>query len=170
LSITDDLSLTNKRVRVGNWKLHAAKNKAASLGFQVRFVRKTFGPRHAQNRIYINGRRCQLMTGLRVNSTDNGDRATIDVRFPENTWAEFLIYVPELFAERELPFFIVPRRLLTETSHGAEELNQCVDGWHLLGRSGGKGTPYSGVGQRSGAESANRGPQIVDDSIESYAL
>jgi hypothetical protein len=47
-----------------NWKLHAVRKKAANLAFRIGSVRKIFGPRHVQDRIYMNGNRCHLLPGL----------------------------------------------------------------------------------------------------------
>ena len=76
------------------------RKKAANLGFETKFVRKMFGPRHVQNRPYINGHRCQLMTGLRLNPKSSGDREIIDLHAPRSAWAEFLICVPPFHRSR----------------------------------------------------------------------
>src|ERR1700733_971647 len=97
-----------------NWKLNAVRRRAASLGLRVQFVRRTFGPPHVQNRVYINGRRCHLMAGLSPEARNCEDRSVAELRVPANDWAEFVIYVPQPVEER--PFLIVPRDRLSEAN------------------------------------------------------
>ena len=113
------------------------RKKAADLGFTIKLVRKMFGPRHVQNRIYINGHRCQVMTGLRLNPNDSGDREMIDLYAPRTAWAEFVIYVPEPLPNDERPVLIIPTNRLHETPlQTADELNEYADRWDLLRRRG----------------------------------
>jgi hypothetical protein len=129
------MTLSNKEWRVRNWKLHAVRKKAADVGFKIKFVRKIFGPQHVQDRIYINGRRCHLMPGSCLNPMSSGGQATIDLRVPENMWAEFLIYVPEPVPGNEQTFFIVPRNRFSETTlRTPDQLREHADNWCLLTR------------------------------------
>jgi len=126
----------HSRLPARNWKLHAVREKALRLGFKVEFVRKVFGPRHVQDRIYINGRRCHLKAAFSQNMADGADRGSLDLRVPENVWAEFLIYVPPPAAQRQEPFFIVPRSRLSDSAlKTAEQFSAYAEGWHLLDRS-----------------------------------
>jgi len=151
--------------------LYAVKSKAANMGFRIEFVRKVFGPRHVQDRIYLNGRRCQLMTAHRVNPKTHGDGRLAEIRPPANAWAEFLIYVPEPLAQREQPFFIVPRRLLSEGAlQTPDQLRQYAEGWHFLKHNEKERTAYSGEEQAIRAEPANRDPQAPDSTIGSSAV
>lgn len=118
-------------MRVRNWRLHAVSKRAASLGCRIRLVRKLFGPRHLQNRMFINGRRCQLTGGLRDWVTNAEGRMAIDLRAHENFWPEFVICVPG--PEDEGPIYIIPSsRLHAPTLHTAEQLENYADAWRLL--------------------------------------
>lgn len=119
-----------------NWKLHAVRTKAGHLGFEIKFVKRMFGPGHVQNRIYINGHRCHLMTTRHLIS--NGD-GTIDLRVPENVWARFLIYVPEPVSENEnsFSFYIIPRVHLVEGAfQNPAQLREYANAWYLLESDG----------------------------------
>ena len=114
-----------------NWKLNAVRRRAASLGFRIQFLRRTFGPLHVQNRVYINGRRCHLMAGLSPDARECQDRGLTELRVPANDWAEFVIYVPQPVEEG--PFLIVPRDRLSEANWKAENrLLEFAERWHLL--------------------------------------
>lgn len=108
------------------------RRQAARFGLDLRFVKKIFGPEHAQNRVCINGHRCHLIPGSSLNSNFG---EAVDLRVPQNVWARFLISVPEPAAENEKPFYIIPRsRLAGNPSQAPIRLRDYADAWHLLGR------------------------------------
>jgi hypothetical protein len=158
---------SNKELRVRNWKLHAVRKKAANWGCQIKFVRKVFGPRHIQDRIYINGHRCHLMSGLGLNPNDSGDPKAGALRVPKSFWAEFLIYVPEPLAKQEQPFFIVPRgRLSAAAWPTADQLAAYADRWDFLKRTvAGRETPYSQDADTGAAEPNDRGREMIDSRV-----
>src|SRR5580698_5014679 len=114
-----------------NWKLYAVRKKAESLGLRVEPVRKLFGPRHGQNRVYINGHRCHLMTRAGLVAAVDGNHGSAILRIPESAWAKFVIYVPP--PGRAEPFFVVPRDLLARVPlQTADQLTEYADSWNLL--------------------------------------
>ena len=64
-----------------NLKLHAVRKIAESLGLKIKFVEKTFGPKHAQNLVYINGHRCQLTAAPWLNAEG---QEVADLHRPQN--------------------------------------------------------------------------------------
>ncbi|HEY6465031.1 MAG TPA: hypothetical protein VIY69_03515 [Candidatus Acidoferrales bacterium] len=123
------------------------KRKAASLGLRVEFARKLFGPRHVQNRIYINGHRCQLATQVRP--LEDAAQPPVVLSIPASTWANFVILVPPPICGARVPppgqnepFFVVPRAVLQSTNlQTAGQLLKYADRWSLLAKSGlGSGT------------------------------
>ena len=112
-----------------NWKLCAVKKKAASLGLRVEFARKLFGPKHIQNRIYINGHRCQLAT--RRHQPEEAAQPAVSLQTPAGSWAHFVIYVPP--PGQDAPFLIVPRKALNVMSPQSDHLLEgYADTWFLL--------------------------------------
>jgi hypothetical protein len=119
----------------GNWNMRAVRSKAASLGLRVHYVRKVFGSRHIQDRLYINGWKCQLLSLVNPSPTVDKESAIAKIRVPLSAWAEFLIYVPGPLSDSQ-PFLIIPRdRLLESTSRNADQLLPYADGWHFLSQS-----------------------------------
>jgi hypothetical protein len=119
-----------------NWKLNAVRSRAASLGFRIQFVRRTFGPLHVQNRVYINGRRCHLMAGLSRDARERGDRRLAEPQASVNDWAEFVIYVPQPLDDG--PLLIVPRDRLSKVGlQTADQFLEYADRWHLLNQISG---------------------------------
>lgn len=158
---------SNKELQVRNWKMHAVRKKAANWGCQIKFVPKVFGPRHIQDRIYINGHRCHLITGLGLNRNRSGDREAIALRVPKSFWAEFLIYVPEPLAQQEHPFFIVPRVRLSATAWPtADQLAAYADRWDLLKPTRAmRETPYSENADTGPLESNERSREMIDSRV-----
>jgi len=114
-----------------DWKLGAVRRKAASLGLRVEFARKLFGPKHIQNRIFINGHRCQLAS--RFIPPGNPDR-TAALPVPQSTWASFVIYVPP--PGQNEPFFVIPQAVFRSTNlQAAEQLLNYADQWSLLAKA-----------------------------------
>jgi hypothetical protein len=91
------------------------------------------------------------------------DRATAELRVPGNAWAEFVIYVPDLVAEYEQQFLIVPRSRLSEiTSQPLQQLKDYADSWHLLRRrSEAKETQLFSVMEPSIAESNDHSTEMA---------
>jgi hypothetical protein len=111
-----------------NWKVRAVSRKARSIGLDVKLVRRMFGPNHAQNRIFINSRRCQLMTTPTL-----GQRATDDGGAVSSAWAEFVICIGGRRGESESSFLVIPReRLDASTAAVSRELEEYADRWDLL--------------------------------------
>lgn len=105
--------------------------KARSIGLDVKFVRRTFGPKHAQNRIFINSRRCQLMTTLTLGQRVGGDGSAVS-----SAWAEFLICIDSPHDESGASFLVIPRNRLQDVapySGVAGELVEYAERWDLLG-------------------------------------
>lgn len=116
-----------------NWKLGAVKRKAASLGLRVEFARKLLGPKHIQNRVFINGHRCQLATQIRP--PEDTAQPPLELRIPASTWANFVIYVPP--PGQDEPFFVIPRDALpTIDLQATDQLAKYANRWSLLTKSG----------------------------------
>jgi hypothetical protein len=110
-----------KRLRSRSWRLQTLRTKATNLGFELGFLPKMFGPRHVQNRVFINGRRCQILAGLPIGRTEL-------VESRSRTWPEFLIYVPD--PETAEPVFIIPRTHQQQLS--TDDMTQFANAWQLL--------------------------------------
>jgi hypothetical protein len=107
-----------------NWKMSFTMNRAKSLGFDVKLADNN-RKGHLQNRLLINGRKCQLIALARKHSD------YIAFQVPKQDWAEFLIF---LNAEN-LPTFIFPRERIhrtISTSLRAGWLSGYQDNWELL--------------------------------------
>jgi hypothetical protein len=126
-------------VAKNNWKLDAVRKMAESLGLRIKFVQKTFGPKHAQNRIYINGHRCQLTAARCLNA--EREEAADYLHRPQNEWASFLIVVPAAAGvpgpafEDEPRFYIIPRSRFVQSSGSFSnqvQLAEYANAWHLL--------------------------------------
>ena len=125
------MKMLNQRLRAQNWKLHAVRRRAAALGLAVKFVRKAFGPRHVQNRVYVNQRRCQRLAVPLINGANCPVRLLADFHTP-SPWAEFLIYVPACAFEKE-PFYIIPASVFEESTAGTTRcFTEYQDRWDLL--------------------------------------
>jgi hypothetical protein len=100
------------------------------LGFAVSFVRKVFGPRHIQNRIYVNKRRCQLLAAPEIDFANRAVQPLADFYAGASPWAEFLIYVP---ASEDEPFLIVPAAAFQESASATtKHFTEYQDRWDLL--------------------------------------
>jgi hypothetical protein len=110
-----------KRLPCRSWRLQTLRNKATNQGFELRFLPKMFGPKHVQNRVFINGRRCQILAGLPIGRVEPGESRS-------HTWPEFLIYVPE--PEAAAPVFIIPKTYRQQLS--AHDMTQFANAWKLL--------------------------------------
>src|ERR1700719_264599 len=124
-----------RRFEALNWKLRTLVRIAANKGYEVELVRKVGKPGYIQNRICINGRRCQVMSASRLSSNRNTrEWNLININPPTNTWAEFLIFI--LPSVKESPtIFIAPRKAIhkkTTTSLSAQWINVYLDRWDFL--------------------------------------
>jgi hypothetical protein len=134
-------------VAKNNWKLHAVRTMAEKLGLKIKFVQKTFGPKHAQNRVYINGHRCQLTAAPWLNAERE---EAADLRRLQNEWASFLIVIHDIhdvrggrtvfgapgpLYENDRRFYIIPRSRFMQASGSLSnqvQLAEYANAWHLL--------------------------------------
>lgn len=123
----------NRRTQTFNWKLSYVMSRGKSLGLETALVKKVGLNRHVQNRILINGRKCQLMALARLSKDSSSDGWNyITLHAAKQTWADFLIFMLKTAGAEDVDIFVVPRERIpktTTTSLTARWLNRYRDNW-----------------------------------------
>src|SRR5579862_6728897 len=111
-----------------HWRLYTIRKRAELNGIAVSLIKKQFGPRHVQNRIYIERRRCQVIGGLTLGVEKIVERETDRLQKPLSDWPEFLISIPG--NEDADPVFIIPRSQLDARGLQAlEHVEKYAEAW-----------------------------------------
>lgn len=140
--LTEELSpdKLERRFRILNSKTGGVIAAAEKKGCQVDLIRKKgrHFPFYRQNKLVINGRRCQVMSASRLSKDQNLYHSmVVNLNPPRDKWAEFLIFViPQ--ADGRSPIFIVPRDRVphkTTATLTAGWFLDFLDAWSLIASS-----------------------------------
>jgi hypothetical protein len=119
-----------------NWKVAFAIDRAKSLGFKAEIVKQAAKNRPAQNRILINGRRCQTIALARLSANVESERWNyVALHASKQAWAEFAIFLLKTAGSDHVHVFVIPRERMqrgTTTALSATWLNEYADNWGLL--------------------------------------
>jgi len=122
-------------------QLKAVQGAAKNNGLSVSFLKRRGWsrlPNVRQHRIFIEGRRCQVMAAPRCSAKPaNPFWDVVRMAMPKDPWGDYVVYVVDSKEKNANHVFVVPRRDIQKTttrSLSSEWLNHYYEAWHLLGK------------------------------------